>query len=339
MKKLFYILGGIFAVSFFTAYGNENSQAAQVTQASGTEDAPNLLESAETDLTRALMLAEDGDRIVFVEFTGSDWCPPCKALRKNILSTPEFAKFVRSKNAIFVELDFPRDKGKFPEEVMKEREKIALLYNVQGFPTMLVLDKNGAAYVKIVGGSRDIPSYVKKLDDGCALLNKFSEAVKAAGDNAEALVNALNMLPPELQSQQKALIERIIKADKEDRFGFAEKQRIAALEVGQREMLKAFFMKHSSKGMANIDPARLEALEILKQKDLQPFAKSALYKFISDGYAMQKNLPEALSYLKMARDATPDEKRKAYLTRWVGQLEKVISELENPQEATPEKVE
>lgn len=373
MNKLFYIFGGMLAATFFTACSEEKPVQAtepvavteEQTTAPATEPAATtvkeeavasspfvdpgqedaeavagseLLKSAETNLGKALKAAQAEDRLVFVEFTGSDWCPPCKALRKNILSTPEFAEFVKSKNAIFVELDFPRTPGKVTPEVMQEREKIMLFYGIQGFPSMLVLDKNGAAYTKIVGGARKTPEYVQKMEVGCELQEKFSAAIAAAQGNTEALVGALNLLPPEFQAHQKGVIDSIIQADKEDRFGFAAKRKVAALEVEQREMIKAFFMKHSGKGRNDIEPARLEALELLKNPELLPAAKSALYKFISDGYAMQGKLPKTLEYLKQARDFAPNEKIKNNLARWVEHLEKIVNEKSQavPAEKTPE---
>ena len=38
---------------------------------------------------------------VLVLFTGSDWCPPCKMLERNILSTAEFEEYCKN-NLILV---------------------------------------------------------------------------------------------------------------------------------------------------------------------------------------------------------------------------------------------
>lgn len=350
MKKSFYILSGLLAASLFSGCGDENAVSATesspssakptaavvvetpVVEPTGTAQAPkvqtsNILESAETDLAKAIDLAKKENRSVLVEFTGSDWCPPCKMLRKEILSKPEFSKFVTDKNIIFVELDFPRTPGKVPEEVMREREKILTFYGVQGFPTMLLLDKNGAAYAQIVGGAKDIPEYIQRLEEACILQKRFFEAVdqaqgKPEPERVEALALAVKSLKPEFQAHQKDLIAAIIAADKEDRFGLAAKRREAVLEVEQREMLKQFFSKH--RGKKDPEPARLEAIELLKNKDLLPRARCELNKYISDGYAMQGNLQQALVYLKTARDCVAGTDRGNKLERWIKQLETVI---------------
>lgn len=335
MKKLFYVLGGMLAASLFTACSDEKNtgvaEETKVSQPAATKRASCVLESALTDLSAAIDLAKRENRLILVEFTGSDWCPPCKFLRSNILSTPEFEKFVSDKNIIFVELDFPRAPGKIPAEVMREREGIMNFYEVRGFPSMLLLDKNGAGYAKIVGPTKTVPEYLEKLETAYLLQKEFTAAIEAAQklagtERVEAFVNALKTLPAEFQSQQKELVAQIIAADKEDRFGFAAKQREATLAVEQREMLKQFFAKHRGKKDPTV--ARAEALELLKSKDLLPRAKCELNKYISDGYAMQGNLPEALAYLKTARDCVAGSKRADELDRWVKQMELVISQRE-----------
>lgn len=344
MRKSFYILGGMLAASLFTACSDENVKPATESVAVAEtpvvqetlQDAPattsaSVLDTAITDLREAIDLAKKEDRLILVEFTGSDWCPPCKLLRSNILSKPEFSKYVGDRNIIFVELDFPRTPGKIPADVMREREGIMNFYGVRGFPSVLLLDKNGAAYAKIVGVTKTIPEYLEKLETAYLLCGEFSAAVKAAqqktgAERLEALVNALNALPTEFQALQKELVAQIIAEDTNDRFGFKAKEREARLGVEQREMLMQFADKH--RGKRNPDEARVEALELLKNDELLPITKCELNKYISDGYAMQGKLPEALNYLKAARDCVAGTKRATELDRWVKQIETIIAQQE-----------
>ena len=46
----------------------------------------NTLEGWTTDLDEAFKKAKSENKSVLVEFTGSDWCPPCIAMRKNVFS-------------------------------------------------------------------------------------------------------------------------------------------------------------------------------------------------------------------------------------------------------------
>src|SRR5947209_4624292 len=62
-----------------------------------------------TDLPKALGKAKAEKKLVLMDFTGSDWCPPCKALHKNVLSSKEFEGYAQT-NLVLVLVDFPRSK-------------------------------------------------------------------------------------------------------------------------------------------------------------------------------------------------------------------------------------
>lgn len=94
-----------------------------------------------TDLAKAQAKAKQEKKLVLVDFTGSDWCPPCKALHKNVFSSKEFNEYAK-KNVVLVEVDFPRRKEQ-PAELKKANRALAEKYNIESFPTVLVFDSNG----------------------------------------------------------------------------------------------------------------------------------------------------------------------------------------------------
>jgi len=94
-----------------------------------------------TDYKAALEQAKADDRRVFLFFTGSDWCSWCKRLNREILSTPEFAKFAGEK-LVLVELDFPNAKSQ-PKAVKGQNAQLAKRYKIEGYPTVIVLDSAG----------------------------------------------------------------------------------------------------------------------------------------------------------------------------------------------------
>ena len=59
----------------------------------------------ETDWSKALEKAGKSGQPVLVDFTGSDWCPGCIYLRKNIFDTDAFAKYAEDNNFVLLELD------------------------------------------------------------------------------------------------------------------------------------------------------------------------------------------------------------------------------------------
>jgi len=69
------------------------------------------------DFAKAKAQSAKEGKPILMEFTGSDWCPPCKALHKNVLTSAVFKKQMPEK-FILLKLDNPRDKSKqTPEEI------------------------------------------------------------------------------------------------------------------------------------------------------------------------------------------------------------------------------
>ncbi|MEN3370140.1 MAG: hypothetical protein V7609_2283 [Verrucomicrobiota bacterium] len=97
--------------------------------------------SWETDFKKAQQQAKAGHKLLFINFTGSDWCGFCIKLDKDILSKPQFKDFA-TKNLVLMEIDFPRRKEQ-SSAVKEQNEKLAQQYEVQGFPTLVVLNGDG----------------------------------------------------------------------------------------------------------------------------------------------------------------------------------------------------
>src|ERR1044071_8393798 len=91
-----------------------------------------------TDLSQAKAQAKADHKMVLMDFNGSDWCPPCKALRKNVLSSPEFSDYAK-KNLVLVDVDFPRHTAQ-PAELKKANEALSQKFRVEAFPTVIVLN-------------------------------------------------------------------------------------------------------------------------------------------------------------------------------------------------------
>jgi protein disulfide-isomerase len=115
------------------------------------------------DLPKAQAKAKAEKKLVLMDFTGSDWCPPCKALKKNVLSSPEFEKFAKD-NLVLVEVDFPRSKPQ-TEELKKANEKLSQKFKVEGYPTVIMLDGDGKQLSKDVGYGGEKPGeFIAKLE-------------------------------------------------------------------------------------------------------------------------------------------------------------------------------
>jgi len=117
-----------------------------------------------TDFDKATKKAIEKKIPVLAVFSGSDWCSWCMKLDEEILSKKEFNDYAKEKFVLFI-ADFPM-KTKLPEEIAKQNKMLAEKYNVEGFPTILVLDETGKVIAKTgyrKGGATEYVEHLKTL--------------------------------------------------------------------------------------------------------------------------------------------------------------------------------
>lgn len=120
----------------------------------------NVPEGWSTDLEKAFEKAKAEKKSVLVEFTGSDWCPPCIAMRKNVFSKKEFVSEA-SKKYILVELDFPRGN----EELADKNQPHADKYKVEAFPTVILFNAEGKEFTRFFANEfPDTEKFLKHID-------------------------------------------------------------------------------------------------------------------------------------------------------------------------------
>jgi len=93
------------------------------------------------DYKKAQQEAKASNKFLLLDFTGSDWCGWCKRLEQEILSQSRFENYARE-NLVLLEVDFPRAKPQSPE-LRKQNQELAQQYQVEGFPTIVVLNGDG----------------------------------------------------------------------------------------------------------------------------------------------------------------------------------------------------
>ena len=173
---------------------------------------------------------------------------------------------------------------------------------------------------------------MKKLEAAGETRRKLKEAVAAAlplkgKEKLEQLVKALNVLPEDLQPFQKELIAEIAVLDPEDKYGFAKKSEKAAAMEKQRLMWEQFCQKYSGRLSAEeLRAAREEALNMLEKKDMLPPIRLKIAKYISDGYALERNFPKVLEYLEIARKADPESQAAKKLEPWIENMRKFVNQ-------------
>ena len=58
-------------------------------------------------------IAKESNKLILINFSGSDWCGPCIRLKNEIFATEVFEKFA-SEKLLLVRADFPRQKKNKP---------------------------------------------------------------------------------------------------------------------------------------------------------------------------------------------------------------------------------
>ena len=94
-----------------------------------------------TSYEQAQQEAKANNKLVLLNFTGSDWCGWCILLDREVFSKPQFKEYA-NKNLVLVEVDFPKMKP-MSETMRTQNTRLAQRYQVQGFPTIIVLSGEG----------------------------------------------------------------------------------------------------------------------------------------------------------------------------------------------------
>ena len=103
----------------------------------------------QTDYKQALVQAAKEKKRLLLDFTGSDWCPYCVQMEKEVLTQPDFKVYAAHK-LILVKLDFPRKKQMPPAE-SEQNQKLQQEFAIEGFPTYVLLDPAGTEMRRQVG--------------------------------------------------------------------------------------------------------------------------------------------------------------------------------------------
>jgi len=116
-----------------------------------------------TDLPAAQAQAKSENKIVLLDFTGSDWCSWCIKFKKEVLDTAAFKAYA-IKNVVLVELDYPNKKVQ-STDLNKANAALKDQYKIEGYPTLVVLDKNGKEIGRQVGYSEGGPeAFIARLE-------------------------------------------------------------------------------------------------------------------------------------------------------------------------------
>jgi thiol-disulfide isomerase/thioredoxin len=235
-----------------------------------------------TDLDAAKAQGVKENKPVLVDFTGSDWCPPCKSLHKVVFESPEFA--AAASRYVLVELDFPRKKPQTPELKAKNREW-QQKYAVNSFPTILLLDaKSGDVFGRVGGfGGQTAKEYLAKLDtykntpEGKAALAKELKSTTERSDRSRVLGQKINeaIAAKDFKAAEAALEEIFadITGPRRAVLSFNKARILAMIDPAAKEQA----LKHVDEAikLADVDEAMTRSFKAFRDKLASAEAPSA----------------------------------------------------------------
>ncbi|MEM6257362.1 MAG: thioredoxin family protein [Planctomycetota bacterium] len=179
------------------------------------------------DYDAAKTKAGEQSKDLLLEFTGSDWCPPCKKLNEMVFSHDSFASGA-GEHFVLVKLDFPRSKEQ-SADLKKQNRELQQKYGIRGYPTVMLTDAEGRPYAQTgfrQGGPEDYIAHLEELKKVRVERDKHFTAAQAAEgiDKAKHLHEGLEVLGSEMAlTHYGATVEQIIELDSDNEAGLKQK--------------------------------------------------------------------------------------------------------------------
>ncbi len=104
-----------------------------------------------TDFEQAKSKAQKEHKPIVMLFTGSDWCPPCRAMHNDLFHNKEFIAL--ADKVVLVMVDFPRRKP-MTKEQREKNYQLAGKYHQGGVPTFVAVTSDGNKILDKISGYR-----------------------------------------------------------------------------------------------------------------------------------------------------------------------------------------
>lgn len=289
------------------------------------------------DINAAVEQAAATDKDLMILYTGSDWCPPCKLLDKEVLSQEQFI-FEVDPHYVLVKLDFPRQTEQEPE-IAKRNAEWAQRFGIEGFPTIVLTDVALKPYAFLGYEEGGFQNYLAIVEEARQLRvardEKLKQSVAAEGsEKAKLLDEAIGGMKPDLARVYYAdVIEQIIELDPKDERGLRTKWNGQA-EAEIRKMMLADMLMVSriekpSQALKFID----EVLAEVEFPDQQKF-EALQIKLSLIRQLQQPEQVNALMDEMLAIEGLTDDSRQRLLVKRLllmvgaGQKEQAAAQLE-----------
>jgi len=264
------------------------------------------------DVDAAAVLARKGDLPLFYCFTGSDWCPYCKVLDKEVFATAQWREYAADR-LLLVYIDRPEDVALVPAEYRERNSQLHNRFATRGVPTCVVFDSDN----KTVIGQFGLPSDGAKP---APFIRQVTAALRQRPAAIESFVGALS-------GEDAEVYRQTLKQHGETQREF---ESWLATRPRKSEKNEALFNNYKTK-LATLE-RRLEATELrVVLRKLDPQAAQCLQTLAkTDDYAREvETLAKAKSELQtwLLQRPVDNEKNRAKLRKLKAQLQAALGKL------------
>lgn len=296
------------------------------------------------DMDAAMLQAKAQNKDLLVDFTGSDWCPPCMALGEEVFDSEQFANGAANE-FVLVKMDFPKQTQQ-DEKIKQQNAAWAQKFGVQNFPTVVLMEPSGRPYAAISGyqsGAKDqYLTALSQLQQASKTRQAvFAQAEKAEGaEKAKLLDQAVSSLQPQILLMfYRPEVDEIIALDADGSAGVKDKYEtllkvVEAEQDIQTQLQPLFQAGDADKVIAKIDELAAKYKNFVGIKIKLLMAKA---KILAE---QQHKFQESLDVIDQAIAIAPNPQLAENLGKLKAQLQQAIEQQKSqnaPADSTPDK--
>jgi thioredoxin-related protein len=108
--------------------------------------------------------AKDQQKLILLNFSGSDWCGPCIKLKHDVFESEAFGQYAQNK-LVLVRADFPRlKKNQLPADQQARNDQMAERYNPNGkFPLTVLINSQGKVLKEWEGYQPFVQKFISEV--------------------------------------------------------------------------------------------------------------------------------------------------------------------------------
>ncbi|UDQ97669.1 thioredoxin family protein [Lentisphaerota bacterium WC36G] len=117
------------------------------------------------NIDEAIARSRKENKPLLIEFVGSNWCPACMVLIKDVFTTKKFQAYAKE-NLVLMLVDLPRD-VKIEDKLKEQNMALSEIFKVSGWPTGIMLEPSlKKKLYGYTGGIESTDSYIDQLSTG-----------------------------------------------------------------------------------------------------------------------------------------------------------------------------